>query len=394
MGGISLEQTTKVYPNGVKAIDGVTLDIRDGEFMVLVGPSGCGKSTLLRMIAGLEEVTEGRILIGSDDVTDLRPRDRDIAMVFQNYALYPHMSVADNLGFGLKLRRVPKPERQSRVDEVSATLGLTQLMERRPAFLSGGQRQRVAMGRAMVRGPTAFLMDEPLSNLDAKLRVAMRGELTRLHERLGVTTVYVTHDQVEAMTLGQRVAVMLDGVLQQCDTPQMLFHRPANLFVAAFMGSPSMNVVEAEVAEGQVRFAGLSVPLAEGSPLAGAHRTVILGVRPTDLRHPEEAPAGLPRIRVRPDVVEELGGLSNLLFPLEVPRVQTDATRAAIDATGGEDATLLADDVRARFCASIDGRREVALGEEIELAVDHQYLHFFDPASGVAITTPAGVAAA
>ena len=295
MDGIRLEATTKVYPNGVKAIDNVTLDIHPGEFMVLVGPSGCGKSTLLRMIAGLEEVTEGRILIGDRDVTRLRPRDRDIAMVFQNYALYPHMTVEENLGFGLKLRRVSKAERKSRVDQVADTLGLKALMGRRPAFLSGGQRQRVAMGRAMVREPKAFLMDEPLSNLDAKLRVAMRGELTRLHDRLGVTTVFVTHDQVEAMTLGQRVAVMLDGVLQQCDTPQKLFHRPANLFVAAFMGSPAMNVVEAEVADGQVRFAGLTVPLAQGSPLAGASRAVILGVRPTDLRHPDEAPAGLPR---------------------------------------------------------------------------------------------------
>ena len=238
------------------------------------------------------------------------------------------------------------------------------------------------MGRAMVREPKAFLMDEPLSNLDAKLRVAMRGELTRLHERLGVTTVYVTHDQVEAMTLGQRVAVLRDGVLQQCDTPQKLFHEPANLFVAAFMGSPSMNVVEAEVADGQISFAGIGLPLPEGSPLAGARRSVILGVRPTDLRHPEEAPAGLPRITVRPDVVEELGSVSNLLFPLDAPRVTTDATRAAIEAEGDDDTTLLADDLRARFCASVDGRREVALGEEIELAVDNQHLHFFDPDDG------------
>jgi len=382
MGGIRLEGTTKVYPNGVKAIDDVTLDIRDGEFMVLVGPSGCGKSTLLRMIAGLEEVTEGRILIGDVDVTDLRPRDRDIAMVFQNYALYPHMTVDENLGFGLKLRGVPKEERKSRVGQVSSTLGLKTLMERRPAFLSGGQRQRVAMGRAMVREPKAFLMDEPLSNLDAKLRVAMRGELTRLHDRLGVTTVYVTHDQVEAMTLGQRVAVMLDGVVQQCDTPQALFHRPANLFVAAFMGSPSMNVVDAEVAGGSVRFAGLTVPLPQGSPLSDATRPVILGVRPTDLRHPDEASAGLPRITVRPDVIEELGGVSNVLFPLEAPRVQTDATRAAIEAAGDDDATLLADDQRARFCASIDGRRQLVLGEAVELAVDHRHLHFFDPETG------------
>src|SRR6476619_4210718 len=230
MGGIRLEGTTKVYPNGVKAIDAVDLDIRDGELdsrdgevRVLVGPSGCGKSTLLRMIAGLEEVTEGRILIGERDVTQLRPRDRDIAMVFQNYALYPHMSVDENLGFGLQLRRVAKPERESRVRQVSGTLGVKALLDRRPAFLSGGQRQRVAMGRAMVREPKAFLMDEPLSNLDAKLRVAMRGELTRLHDRLGVTTVYVTHDKVEAMTLGQRVAVMCDGRIQQVDTPQTLY---------------------------------------------------------------------------------------------------------------------------------------------------------------------------
>ena len=305
-------------------------------------------------------------------------------MVFQNYALYPHMTVEENLGFGLKLRRVPKAERKSRVDEVADTLGLKALMERRPAFLSGGQRQRVAMGRAMVREPKAFLMDEPLSNLDAKLRVAMRGELTRLHDRLGVTTVYVTHDQVEAMTLGQRVAVMLDGVLQQCDTPQQLFHGPTNLFVAAFMGSPAMNVVEAQVTDGHVPFAGLSAAAADGLAACRRRRAVILGVRPTDLRHPTRrrrppsdhgAPGPDRGARRRP----------NLLFPLEAPRVQTDATRAAIEATSDDDATLLADDLRARFCASIDGRRQVLLGEEIELAVDHRYLHFFDPATGLAI---------
>jgi multiple sugar transport system ATP-binding protein len=383
---VTFDGVSKVYDNGFRAVDNLDLQIRDGEFMVLVGPSGCGKSTLLRMIAGLEEVTGGRVFIGDQDVTQLRPRDRDIAMVFQNYALYPHMTVDENLGFGLKLRGVPKQERRSRVGDVSGILGLKTLMSRRPAFLSGGQRQRVAMGRAMVREPKAFLMDEPLSNLDAKLRVAMRGELTRLHERLGVTTVYVTHDQVEAMTLGQRVAVLRDGVLQQCDTPQKLFHEPANLFVAAFMGSPSMNVVEAEVAEGRISFAGLAVPLPEGSPLTGARRSVILGVRPTDLRHPEEAPSGLPRITVRPDVVEELGSVSNLIFPLAAPRVTTDATRAAVEAEGDDDTTLLADDLRARFCASIDGRREVTLGQEIELAVDNKHLHFFDPESGIALT--------
>jgi multiple sugar transport system ATP-binding protein len=384
VGGIRLEEATKVYPNGVTALDAVTLDIRDGEFMVLVGPSGCGKSTLLRMIAGLEEVTEGRIVIGDRDVTRLRPRDRDIAMVFQNYALYPQMTVEDNLGFGLKLRRVPGPERASRVREVAATLGLQTLMERRPGLLSGGQRQRVAMGRAMVREPTAFLMDEPLSNLDAKLRVSMRAELARLHDRLGVTTVYVTHDQVEAMTLGQRVAVLRDGVLQQCDTPQRLFHDPTNLFVAAFIGSPSMNVVEARVSDGRVAFAGLTLPLPAGAPFDGP-RDVILGIRPTDLRHTADAPQDQPRIGVRPDLVEELGGITNVLFPVDAPRVQTDATRAAIEAASDDDATLLADDRRARFCASIDGRRPVVVGEDLELAVDHRHLHFFDPATGDAI---------
>jgi multiple sugar transport system ATP-binding protein len=386
VGGIRLEQATKVYPNGVKAIDAVTLDIHDGEFLVLVGPSGCGKSTLLRMIAGLEEVTEGRIVIGERDVTRLRPRDRDIAMVFQNYALYPQMNVEENLGFGLKLRRVPKPQRASRVRRVAATLGLETLMERRPALLSGGQRQRVAMGRAMVREPTAFLMDEPLSNLDAKLRVSMRAELARLHERLGVTTVYVTHDQVEAMTLGQRVAVLRDGVLQQCDTPQRLFHHPTNLFVAASIGSPSMNVVEATVRGGRVAFAGLSVPLPPGSPIGDAPREVILGIRPTDLRHALDAPPSEPRIKVRPDLVEELGGVTNVLFPIDAPRVQTDATRAALEAASDDDATLLADDHRARFCASIDGRRPVVPGEDLELAIDHRHLHFFDPSSGDAIS--------
>jgi multiple sugar transport system ATP-binding protein len=385
MGGIRLEGATKVYPNGVKAVDAVDLEIRDGEFMVLVGPSGCGKSTLLRMIAGLEEVTEGRIFIGDRDVTQLVPRARDIAMVFQNYALYPQMTVDENLGFGLKLRRVPKPDRITRVREVAGTLGLNALMERKPAFLSGGQRQRVAMGRAMVREPKAFLMDEPLSNLDAKLRVTMRSELARLHDRLGVTTVYVTHDQVEAMTLGQRVAVLRDGLLQQCDTPQALFHHPVNLFVAAFIGSPSMNLVEAVVGDGRVTFADITLPLPTHSPLLDADRRVILGVRPTDLRHTADAPADQPRLTVRPDVVEELGGVSNVLFPVDAARVATDATRAALDAATDDEGTLLADDLRARFCASIDGRRHVAVGEQVELAVDHRHLHFFDRETGAAI---------
>jgi multiple sugar transport system ATP-binding protein len=382
MGGIRLDSATKIFPNGVRAVDAVTMTVEDGEFMVLVGPSGCGKSTLLRMIAGLEHVTEGRIFIGDTDVTQVQPRSRDIAMVFQNYALYPQMSVEENLGFALKLRRIEKSERRARVRDVSKTLGLDTLLDRKPSALSGGQRQRVAMGRAMVREPKAFLMDEPLSNLDAKLRVSMRAELARLHERLGVTTVYVTHDQVEAMTLGQRVAVMRDGLLQQCDTPQNLFQHPANLFVAAFIGSPSMNLVGAEVGDGRASFAGLTLPLPPGSPFGGERRDVILGVRPTDFKHAAEAPPAQPRLTVRAEVIEELGGVTNVIFPLDADRVATDATRAAVDAGSDDEATLLADDQRARFCASIHGRRQVAVGEEVELAVDNEHLHFFDPDTG------------
>src|SRR5436305_5760125 len=248
--GIVLEGVSKVFAGGVVAVDDVSLEIQGGEFLVLVGPSGCGKSTLLRMIAGLEEVTDGTISIGGRDVTDLPPRDHDVAMVFQSYALYPHMTVRQNLGYGLKVRKTAKPEIARRVQELAEMLGLEELLERRPAALSGGQRQRVAMGRAIVREPKAFLMDEPLSNLDAKLRVGMRAQLARLHDRLGVTTVYVTHDQVEAMTLGQRVAVLRDGWLQQVDAPQNLYRNPTNLLVAAFIGSPSMNLVEATIADG------------------------------------------------------------------------------------------------------------------------------------------------
>ena len=256
MSAIRLEGVSKVYQGAVRAVDNVDLEIADGEFVVLVGPSGCGKTTLLRMIAGLETVTEGSVWIGEENVTRLEPSLRDIAMVFQNYALYPHMTARQNLGFGLKLRRVPKQEIAARVNAVAAMLGLDGLLERKPSELSGGQRQRVAIGRAMVREPEAYLMDEPLSNLDAKLRVGMRAELSRLHARLGVTTVYVTHDQAEAMTLGDRVAVLRAGILQQCDDPQTLFGEPANLFVAAFIGSPSMNLVEAQVSDDGVIFAG------------------------------------------------------------------------------------------------------------------------------------------
>jgi multiple sugar transport system ATP-binding protein len=386
MGGIQLTGLTKAFRHGPRAVDDVTLEIDDGEFMVLVGPSGCGKSTLLRLIAGIEEPTEGSIHIGERDVTRLEPRKRDIAMVFQNYALYPHLTVRGNLGFGLRLRRVDKAARERRVREVADVLGLSELLERRPGALSGGQRQRVAMGRAIVREPAAFLMDEPLSNLDAKLRVSMRAQLTKLHERLGVTTVYVTHDQVEAMTLGTRVAVLRDGVLQQCDTPQELFHRPANLFVAAFIGSPAMNLVEADVEGDEVVFGGYRLALPADSPLRGQRRRVILGVRPTDFEAdgPAVDPA-LPRMRAKVDVVEQLGSESHLIFAVDAPRISAEAVRAAHDAEDVDDGLLLADDERTQFTARVDGRVAVRAGDEVTLAVDASALHAFDCDSGLAL---------
>jgi multiple sugar transport system ATP-binding protein len=381
--GIRLDEISKVYPNGVLAVNEVTLDIGEGEFVVLVGPSGCGKSTLLRMIAGLEDVTEGEILIDDNDVTDKPPQQRDIAMVFQNYALYPHMSVRDNLAYGLKLRKMPKQEWRRRVEETAKTLGLEELLDRKPSALSGGQRQRVAMGRAIVREPKAFLMDEPLSNLDAKLRVSMRAELARLHERLGVTTVYVTHDQVEAMTLGQRVAVLRDGLLQQFDTPQNLFHHPANLFVAAFIGSPSMNLIDAELGGGQVSFADVSFALPETSPGAQRDGRLIVGIRPTDFEHGASADPNLPRVRVSPDVVEDLGSEHHVIFTLDAPRVSVEAVRAATD-EGDDEGKLFADD-RAVFTAVLDDRRRISTTSDVELAIDHRRLHFFDPSTGLAL---------
>jgi multiple sugar transport system ATP-binding protein len=381
--GIRLENVTKVYLENAKpAVDDVSFEIADGEFMVLVGPSGCGKSTLLRVIAGLETVTAGRVLIGEDDVTDVRPQSRDLAMVFQNYALYPHMTVAGNLAFGLRLRHIDKADRERRVSDVAHTLGLDELLDRKPGELSGGQRQRVAMGRAMVREPKAFLMDEPLSNLDAKLRVSMRAELARLHERLGVTTVYVTHDQVEAMTLGQRVAVLRDGVLQQVDTAQRLFREPANLFVAAFIGSPSMNLVEADVADARLHFGGFELPLPDGLRLP--QRRVIVGIRPTDFQDGDQADANLPRMRVRATVVEDLGAESHVIFAIDAPRVVAEAVRTAEDVIEPAEG-LLADDDRALFTARVDGQHFVSPGDELDLAVDPRRMHFFDPTTGAVL---------
>jgi multiple sugar transport system ATP-binding protein len=383
-GGIELEGVRKVYGEDVVAVEDFNLEINEGEFMVLVGPSGCGKSTLLRLIAGLEEATAGTIVIGGEDVTRMRPQERDIAMVFQNYALYPHMTVEENLAFGLRLRKVSKDERKQRVLQVAKTLGLDELLHRKPAALSGGQRQRVAIGRAMVREPVAFLMDEPLSNLDAKLRVSMRASLARLHEQLGVTTVYVTHDQVEAMTLGQRVAVLRDGRLQQVDTPQVLFASPANLFVAAFIGSPSMNLVEADVTDGVVHFGGHALRLPDGRNAPEGH--VLVGIRPTDFENAVTADPSLPRMRVRASVVEELGAESHVIFLVDSPRVTTDAVRAAAD-MHDEEATLFADDQRAEFTARVDSRFPIAPGTEVELAVHTPGLHFFDRETGEVIDT-------
>ena len=383
MASIEIDGVTKVYENGFLAVDDISLAVRDGEFMVLVGPSGCGKSTLLRMIAGLEDVTLGDVWIGGVDVTELSPQERNIAMVFQNYALYPHMTVKQNLAFGLKIQKLPKKEWNRRVDEVARILGLEDLLDRKPAALSGGQRQRVAMGRAIVREPKAFLMDEPLSNLDAKLRVSMRAELAKLHARLGVTTVYVTHDQVEAMTLGQRVAVLRDGVLQQVDTPQNLFHHPVNLFVAAFIGSPSMNLIDAEVANGRVSFADISLDLPETSPAVGYQGHLILGIRPTDFEHVTAASADLQSVRITPDVVEDLGSEKLVVFTLDAPQVTAEAVRAASDA-GDDEGKLFADD-RAVFTACVDARREISAGAELELAIDCDRLHFFDPLTSLAL---------
>src|SRR5437763_4532442 len=315
--GIVLEGVSKVFAGGVAAVDDVSLEIQGGEFLVLVGPSGCGKSTLLRMIAGLEEVTDGTISIGGRDVTDLPPRSRDIAMVFQSYALYPHMTVRENLGYGLRVRKTPRADAGRRVEQVAELLGLAELLDRRPAALSGGQRQRVAMGRAIVREPEAFLMDEPLSNLDAKLRVSMRAQLASLHARLETTTIYVTHDQVEAMTLGQRVAVMRDGRIQQVETPRALYSRPTNIFVAAFIGSPAMNLADGAIYDGNAEFAGFRIPLPADNRPPGEREHVIVGIRPEAFEDAALADPSLPRVDVSIEVVEDLGPDTHVVFPVK-----------------------------------------------------------------------------
>jgi multiple sugar transport system ATP-binding protein len=396
LGQIVLDQVEKVYPGGIRALDDLNLSVTDGEFMVLVGPSGCGKSTALRSIAGLEEITGGTISIGERVVNDLPPKDRDIAMVFQNYALYPHMTVEDNLAFGLKLRHTPKAEVKRRVTEAAALLGLEPYLARKPGALSGGQRQRVAMGRAIVREPAAFLMDEPLSNLDAKLRVSMRAALNQLHERLGITTVYVTHDQVEAMTLGDRVCVMRDGKIQQVDTPQRLFDSPVNAFVAGFIGSPSMNFVAAALDRDDgpcVKFAGLRLPvpaaLLDARPgLAGyLGGKVILGIRPSHFEDAAYGDASWARIPVTVSVTEELGTEIHAIFPIDAPPVEHGATGAAADAEGDETVTTLAGG-KSLWTARVSSRSGARAGKPLELAVDTSALHFFDPGTRETIGAP------
>jgi multiple sugar transport system ATP-binding protein len=389
MARIVLQDVTKRFGKDVFAVDHVSMEIADGEFMVLVGPSGCGKTTLLRIIAGLEEVTGGEVVIGEQIVTDLAPKHRDIAMVFQNYALYPHMTVAQNIAIGLKLRRRPKEEVTRRVTDAARVLGLEPLLGRKPSELSGGQRQRVAMGRAMVREPRAFLMDEPLSNLDAKLRVQMRAEIARLRDQLGTTTVYVTHDQVEAMTLGDRVAVMRDGVVQQLDTPQNLYRRPANMFVAAFIGSPSMNLFEAAVDGDHVVFGGHRLPVADGR-LHGRQGTVVVGIRPSDFEDAEvwrdESRAVL---EVDVSVVEELGAEANVIFALDARPASTSGGETPLEEGGGEAQVPLVADAGTTVCtACVDARTRAQAGGRVRLSVDPTRLHFFDAASGAVLAPP------
>jgi multiple sugar transport system ATP-binding protein len=389
MAEIGYEHVSKIYPDGTQAVHDLELEIQDGELMVLVGPSGCGKTTALRMLAGLEEISEGEIRIGDRIVNDLTPKDRDIALVFQSYALYPHMSVYDNLAFGLKLRKLPKKEVDERVRRAAKVLQIEEFLKRKPRALSGGQRQRVAMGRAIVREPQAYLMDEPLSNLDAKLRVQMRAEIHQLQRRLGVTTIYVTHDQVEAMTMGDRVAVMNAGHLQQVDTPQVLYDQPVNEFVAGFIGSPSINLVESQLARSngnlQVNLGEhkLTVDdqLARNRSGLGDYvgKEIILGIRPEDFEDAsiEEAPPDR-RITVTAHLTEPLGSEVLVHFGTEATAVVPSA--AAADA--GEDADIRlgeGDEVTTRLVARVSPKSRIALGQQVELAVDTSRLYFFDP---------------
>ena len=392
MAAVTFDGVSKVYPDGTRAVDHLSLDIKDGEFMVLVGPSGCGKTTALRMVAGLEDITSGNVRIGDRVVNTLPPKDRDLAMVFQNYALYPHMSAYDNMAFGLKMRSLPKAEIKRRVDDAARVLGLDQVLKKKPRTLSGGQRQRVAMGRAIVREPQAFLMDEPLSNLDAKLRVEMRAEIARIQRDLQATTIYVTHDQTEAMTLGDRVSVMRDGVLQQVGPPEDLYERPVNLFVAEFIGSPAMNLVGADIVRSDgsgVRavFGDNSISV-DGIPGLTGHegRRLILGIRPEDLEDAALAGrAGTSTISATTDIRENLGSEVLIHFGVGGAAVRGEDVKAAV---GEEAIEATAEQARRHgsvFSARISRESAAREGERIELAVDTRRLHFFDPETGAAI---------
>jgi multiple sugar transport system ATP-binding protein len=397
---IVMEQVSKVFPDGTAAVSDLDLDVHDAEFIVLVGPSGCGKTTALRMVAGLESISQGTITIGDRVVNSLPPKERDIAMVFQNYALYPHMSVYDNMGFGLKLRKLPKEEIDKRVREAAGILGLDDLLQRKPKALSGGQRQRVAMGRAIVREPKAFLMDEPLSNLDAKLRVQMRSEIARIQHDLRVTTLYVTHDQVEAMTMGDRVAVIRKGVLQQVDTPQFLYDHPNNLFVAGFIGSPAMNMVEAKLSttdgSGVVEFGGyrLAVPTqvlsARPDLKALDGKPVIVGLRPEDMEDASLVPDAPADRRIRTTVIlrEALGADVVAHVKVQAPAVVTEDVKELAHDVGQEALQAVEQGARAgesTFLARLSPRTGAKEGEPIELVVDVGRLHFFDPGTGLGI---------
>jgi multiple sugar transport system ATP-binding protein len=394
MAPITIDKVTKVYPNGFEAVHELDLAVADGEFMVLVGPSGCGKTTALRMVAGLEDISGGTLRIGERVVNDVSSKDRDIAMVFQNYALYPHMTVAENIGFALKLRKLPKAEIKKKVEDAASILGLTEWLDRKPGQLSGGQRQRVAMGRAIVREPSVFLMDEPLSNLDAKLRVQMRAEVARIQRRLGVATLYVTHDQVEAMTMGDRVAVMRAGVLQQCDNPQVLYDNPANLFVAGFMGSPAMNLFEASLGEradsAVVGSQRITLPdslhAARPALRAYANRPVILGIRPEDLLvEGDSIPTGGDYSPLEGDIelVEALGSELLVHFTTDAHRVEAEGAKEA-DAEGLNAGSL---SQGGEGVARVEPRAQLLAGRRVRFMINPARLHFFDATHGLAITS-------
>jgi multiple sugar transport system ATP-binding protein len=399
MAEIQLQNVWKRYPDGFEAVKDMNLTIGDGEFMILVGPSGCGKSTALRMIAGLEDISEGDLVIGGERVNDLGPRERDIAMVFQNYALYPHMTVRDNMGFALKLAKTPEEEINRKVEEAAQILDLTAHLERKPANLSGGQRQRVAMGRAIVRDPKSFLMDEPLSNLDAKLRVQMRTEVSRIQDRLGTTTVYVTHDQTEAMTLGDRVAVMRAGVIQQVDTPRVLYDDPKNLFVAGFIGSPSMNFLPARLEGDTIKLPFGDVPLS-GRLRArlsngGGSREVIAGIRPEhfeDARVAGEDEPGM-RFSAKVAVVESMGSELYVYFDVQSKGAESEhLTELAKDA-GMDDLPSHGSEDGTQVVARLDAASSAHAGGEVELLLDTEEIKLFDPADGNALTAEQAAAA-